>query len=126
MRSRAASQQIRSQELYTSLARWCEHNHNGMARLLFLIAPAQQVDVRGRNVTAVVPEGARGGDTISIPVPHGEFDVEGVMCSTLPSLPGMTVRLALKIDHLRNGVDQECGVGKQLYTEETPESQTWR
>ena len=59
--------------------------------------PAKQVDFSGRNVTAVVPEGARGGDTISIPVPHGEFDVEGVMCSTLPSLPGMTVRLARSI-----------------------------
>ena len=67
-----------------------------MARLLFLIAPAQQVDVRGRNVTAVVPEGARGGDTISVPVPQ-EFDVKEVMCSTLPSLPGMTVRLARSI-----------------------------
>ena len=67
-----------------------------MARLLFLIAPAQQVDVRGRNVTAVVPEGARGGDTISIPVPQ-EFDVKEVMCSTLPSLPGTTIRLARSI-----------------------------
>ena len=67
-----------------------------MARLLFLIAPAQQVDFNGRNVTAVVPEGARGGDTISIPVPQ-EFDVKEVMCSTLPSLPGTTIRLARSI-----------------------------
>ena len=45
----------------------------------------------------MVPEGARGGDVISIPVPPGGFNVAGVMCSTLPSLPGMTVRFARSI-----------------------------